>query len=87
MHGYPERPVPRDEDAAKALRKRTLTNLYNARRSGWRMHTRLLTRPWLPRTVGLRTSPPTTLSASCWPSTVAGSERAAMRFGSRGKTC
>ena len=25
------RPVPRDEDAAKALRKRTLTNLYNAR--------------------------------------------------------
>ena len=29
--GYPQRPVPRDEDAAKALRKRTLTNLYNAR--------------------------------------------------------
>ena len=29
--GYPTRPVPRDEDAAKALRKRTLTNLYNAR--------------------------------------------------------
>ena len=29
--GYPKRPVPRDEDAAKALRKRTLTNLYNAR--------------------------------------------------------
>ncbi len=29
--GYPARPVPRDEDAAKALRKRTLTNLYNAR--------------------------------------------------------
>ena len=29
--GYPSRPVPRDEDAAKALRKRTLTNLYNAR--------------------------------------------------------
>ena len=29
--GYPRRPVPRDEDAAKALRKRTLTNLYNAR--------------------------------------------------------
>ena len=28
---YPKRPVPRDEDAAKALRKRTLTNLYNAR--------------------------------------------------------
>ena len=29
--GYPARPVPRDEDAAKALKKRTLTNLYNAR--------------------------------------------------------
>ena len=29
--GYPRRPVPRDEDAAKELRKRTLTNLYNAR--------------------------------------------------------
>ena len=29
--GYPKRPVPRDEDAAKALRKRTLTNLYNDR--------------------------------------------------------
>ena len=29
--GYPRRPVPRDEEeAAKALRKRTLTNLYNA---------------------------------------------------------
>ena len=29
--GYPRRPVPRDEKAATALRKRTLTNLYNAR--------------------------------------------------------
>ena len=29
--GYPTQPVPRDEDAAKALKKRTLTNLYNAR--------------------------------------------------------
>ena len=29
--GYPQRPVPRDEDAAKALKKRTLTNLYNER--------------------------------------------------------
>ena len=26
--GYPKRPVPRDEDSAKALKKRTLTNLY-----------------------------------------------------------
>ena len=29
--GYPKRPVPRNEEAAKALSKRTLTNLYNAR--------------------------------------------------------
>ena len=29
--GYPRRPVPRDEDAAKTLKKHTLTNLYNAR--------------------------------------------------------
>ena len=28
---YPKRPVPRNEAAAKALKKRTLTNLYNAR--------------------------------------------------------
>ena len=29
--GYPARPVPRDDRAAKALKRRTLTNLYNAR--------------------------------------------------------
>ena len=29
--GYPKRPVPRDDDVAKTLKKRTLTNLYNAR--------------------------------------------------------
>ena len=29
--GYPKRPVPRNEDVAKALKKRTLTNLYNIR--------------------------------------------------------
>ena len=29
--GYPLRPVPRDDKAAKALKKRTLTTLYNAR--------------------------------------------------------
>ncbi|MDQ3559545.1 MAG: hypothetical protein M3453_10250 [Pseudomonadota bacterium] len=28
---YPDRILPRDEQAAKALRKRTLTNLYNER--------------------------------------------------------
>ena len=31
VSGYPKRPVPRDEDAAKSLKKRTLTGLYNAR--------------------------------------------------------
>ena len=31
VDGYPKRPVPRNETAAKALKKRTLTNLYNAR--------------------------------------------------------
>ena len=31
VSGYPKRPVPRDENAANALKKRTLTNLYNAR--------------------------------------------------------
>ena len=31
VSGYPKRPIPRDENAAKALKKRTLTNLYNAR--------------------------------------------------------
>ena len=29
--GYPSRPVPRDKQAATALKKRTLTNLYNVR--------------------------------------------------------
>ena len=29
--GYPKRPVPRDEVAAKKLKQRTLTHLYNAR--------------------------------------------------------
>ena len=31
VEGYPKRPVPRDETAAKELKKSTLTNLYNAR--------------------------------------------------------
>ena len=29
--GYPKRPVPRNDEAAEALKKRTLTNLYNIR--------------------------------------------------------
>ena len=31
VRGYPPRPVPRDKKAATALKKRTLTNLYNTR--------------------------------------------------------
>ena len=31
VSGYPKRPVPRDKEAAEALKKRTLTNLYNTR--------------------------------------------------------
>lgn len=31
VSGYPDRILPKDEDAAKELKKRTLTNLYNAR--------------------------------------------------------
>ena len=31
VSGDPKRPIPRDENAAKALKKRTLTDLYNAR--------------------------------------------------------
>ncbi len=31
VQGYPKRPVPRNDEAAKELNKRTLTNLYNAR--------------------------------------------------------
>lgn len=40
--GYPHRLIPKDEVAAKELKKRTLTNLYNAR-PAWLtgLHTRL----------------------------------------------
>ena len=31
VSGYPKRPVPRNDQAAKELKKRTLTNLYNTR--------------------------------------------------------
>ena len=33
--GYPKRPVPRNEDAAEALKERTLTKLYNTPRPQW----------------------------------------------------
>ena len=64
--GYPRRPVPRDEDASKALKKRTLTNLYNACPQWLADAHTALTRPWPPRTVGPRISPTTTFCASYW---------------------
>ena len=51
--GYPNRPVPRDDGASKALKKRTLTNLYNTPvHSGSPTCTTPLTPEWLLRTVG-----------------------------------
>ena len=38
--GYPRRPVPRDEDVAREIKKRTLTNLYN-QRPQWLAHANL----------------------------------------------
>ena len=67
--GYPKRPVPRDEGAAKALKKRMLTNLYNARPQWLADAHAALTRPWPPRTAGRRRSPTMRFSASCWLST------------------
>ena len=71
--GYPKRPVPRNEDTAKALKKRTLTNLYNARPQ-WLAdaHDALDAAVAAARTAGRRTSPTTTHCASCWRSTAAG---------------
>ena len=64
--GYPKRPIPRDEDAAKALKKRTLTNLYNGPgRSGWRMPTLRWTLRSPRRTAGPQISPMTTPCESC----------------------
>ena len=70
-------PVARDEDAAKALKKRTLTNLYNARPQ-WLVdaHRALdaavaAAYTWPPEHLPTRT-----FSASCWRSTVAGEVRA-----------
>ena len=68
-----KRPVPRDEDAAKALKTRTLTNLYNDRPQ-WLAdaHTRRSTPPLRIRLRLARlTFPTTTPSANSWRSTVA----------------
>ena len=60
--GYPKCPVPRDEDSAKALKKRTL--------SGWWTRTRCLMRPSREPTAGLRTSAKATRYANYWNATV-----------------
>ena len=54
--GYPPRPTPRNEEAARELRKRTLTNLYNARPNGSPTPTPHWTPPWLRPMAGTRTS-------------------------------
>jgi type II restriction/modification system DNA methylase subunit YeeA len=55
--GYPDRILPKDEECAKELKKRTLTNLYN-QRPAWLDNVQ---RSWMPRspphTAGRRTCP------------------------------
>ena len=62
--GYPDRILPKDEEAAKELKKRTLTNLYNARPHGWRTPTprsmRRSPKPTAGATTGARACSPTT---------------------------
>ena len=79
--GYPKRPVPRDEDAAKALKKRTLTNLYNARSQWLADAHEALDAAVAAASAGRRTSPTTRSSASCWRSTAPGGEQAVVRRG------
>lgn len=69
--GYPKRPVPCNEDAAKALKKRMLTNLCNARPQ-WLVdaHQALDAAVAAPRT-----SQTTTFWASCWRSTTTVSDQ------------
>ena len=74
--GYPKRPVPRDEDAVKALKKRTLTKLYNDRPQ-WLVdaHDALDAAVAAAYGCGRRTSPTTTFSVNCWRSTAANREQ------------
>ena len=67
---YPKCLIPRDEAAAKALKKRTLTNLYTARRGSPTPTQRSTLRSRLP-TAGVLTLLTTTSSRSCWNSTSA----------------
>ena len=65
--GYPKRPVPRDAQAAKALKARTLTNLYNTPAcNGSPMPTRPLMPPLRRPTVGTRGFPRKTRCGICW---------------------
>ena len=67
--GYPKRPVPRNEAAAKALKKRTLTNLYNARPQWLADAHAALDAAVASPMVGRPTSATTKPSANCWRST------------------
>ena len=53
--GYPDRVLPVSDEAAKVLKTRTLTNLYNQRPPGWTWPTGGWMRPSPPPTAG----PPT----------------------------
>ena len=67
---YPPRPVPHDKRAATALKKWTLTNLYDAH-SGYATPTPSSMWQWPPPTAGPQTSPTTQPHANCSPETVA----------------
>ena len=63
--GYPDRILPKDEECATGLRKRTLTNLYN-QRPAWLDHgTGSWTRRSRPLTAGRSTCPTTRSSSAC----------------------
>ena len=69
--GYPKRPVPRDEKAAQALKKRTLTNLYNARPQ-WLADAHEALDAAVAAAYGWSAAfRKTTFSTSCWRSTAA----------------
>ena len=65
--GYPKRPVPRDEAAARALKARTLTNLYNTpARNGSPTPMRPSTPPSPQPMAGRRTSGRKRRCGRCW---------------------
>ena len=64
--GYPKRPVPRDEAAAKQLKKRTLPTSTTPARNGSPTPTPSSTPPSRQPTAGPSTSPATRRCKNCW---------------------